>query len=135
MPDDIRSQRRYTPAMATARTWNEDQPIYRQLLDEIVARILDGTYPEGQLLPSVRQLADDYQVNPLTVAKAFQELVRGDVAEKKRGIGTMVRKGVRKALSARERAKFMQEEWPAIVARMERMDIDVVALLKSVPNK
>lgn len=135
MPDDMRCQWRYTPVMATARTWNEDQPIYRQLLDEIVARILDGTYPEGQLLPSVRQLADDYQVNPLTVAKAFQELVRGDIAEKKRGIGTMVGKGVRKALSARERAKFMQEEWPAIVARMERMDIDVVALLKAVPNK
>ena len=121
--------------MTAERTWNEDQPIYRQLLDEIVARILDGTYPEGQLLPSVRQLADDYHVNPLTVAKAFQELVRSEIAEKKRGIGTMVGKGVRKALSARERARFLQEEWPAIVARMERLDIDVVALLRSVSDK
>ena len=119
----------------TARTWNEDQPIYRQLLDEIVARILDGTYKEGELLPSVRQLADDYQVNPLTVAKAFQELVRANIAEKRRGIGTMVGEGVRKALSARERARFLQDEWPAIVARMQRMDIDVEALLKSVPRK
>ena len=118
--------------MAKAHTWNEDQPIYRQLVDQILARILDGTYAEGELLPSVRQLASDFQINPLTVAKAFQELAREDLTEKQRGIGLMVKEGVREALQRRERAKFLKEEWPEIVARMQRMGIDVRALLKSV---
>ena len=121
--------------MVKTRTWNDDQPIYRQLLDEILARILDGTYAEGQLLPSVRQLAGDFQINPLTVAKAFQELVREDIAEKRRGIGMMVKDGVREALSARERTKFLKEEWPEVVGRMQRMGIDVRALLKALPPK
>jgi GntR family transcriptional regulator len=117
--------------MAKAHTWNEDQPIYRQLMEELLARILDGTYAEGQLLPSVRQLASDFQINPLTVAKAFQELAKEDVTEKRRGIGMMVREGVRDALVSRERSKFLKEEWPTLVARMERMGIDVKALLRT----
>jgi GntR family transcriptional regulator len=117
--------------MAKAHTWNEDQPIYRQLMEELLARILDGTYAEGQLLPSVRQLASDFQINPLTVAKAFQELAKEDVTEKRRGIGMMVREGVRDALVSRERNKFLKEEWPTLVARMERMGIDVKALLRT----
>lgn len=116
--------------MAKARTWNDDQPIYRQLMEEMVARILDGTYPEGELLPSVRQLASDFQINPLTVAKAFQELAKEDLTEKRRGIGMLVKDGVRQALQNRERAKFLKEEWPDLVARMERMGIDVKTLLR-----
>ena len=121
--------------MAKAHVWNEDQPIYRQLVGEIQARILDGTYAEGQLLPSVRQLATDFQINPLTVAKAFQELGKEDLTEKRRGIGLMVKEGVREALLRRERAKFLKEEWPEIVERMQRMGIDVRALLKNMPPK
>ena len=117
--------------MAKARTWNEDVPIYRQLFDEVVSRILDGTYAEGELLPSVRQLASDFQVNPLTAAKAVQELAREDLTEKRRGIGLMVKTGVREALKSRERAKFLKEEWPSLVARMHRMDIDMRALLRN----
>jgi GntR family transcriptional regulator len=86
---------------------------------------LDGTFREGDMLPSVRQLASDYQVNPLTVAKAFQEL-----AEKRRGIGFVVKTGVRQALQRRERARFLREEWPQIKARMERLGIDAAELLK-----
>ena len=121
--------------MAKAHLWNEDQPIYRQLMEEMLARILDGTYAEGQLLPSVRQLAGDFQINPLTVAKAFQELAKEDLTEKRRGIGFLVKEGVREALLRRERAKFLREEWPTLVARMQRMGIDVRALLKAMPPK
>ncbi len=117
--------------MAKAHTWNDDQPIYRQLMGEILGRILDGTYAEGELLPSVRQFASDFQVNPLTVAKALQELARDELTEKRRGIGMMVRTGVRNALQSRERHRFLKEEWPLLVARMERMGIDVKTLLKT----
>ncbi len=121
--------------MAKAHTWNEDQPIYRQVMEEMLARILDGTYPEGRMLPSVRQLAADFQINPLTVAKAFQELARAELTEKRRGIGMMVKEGVRTALQNRERAKFLKEEWPALVERMERMGIDVKTLLRTAGPK
>jgi len=110
--------------------WNEDQPIYRQLMEEMLARIIDHTYREGDMLPSVRQLATDYGVNPLTAAKAYQELAKFDLTEKRRGIGFVVKKGVRDALLKRERTKFLKEEWPQIVARMDRLEIDPVELLK-----
>jgi GntR family transcriptional regulator len=118
-------------AMAKAHTWNEDQPIYRQLMEEMLSRILDGTYPEGELLPSVRQLANDFHINPLTVAKAFQELSKEEVTEKRRGIGVLVKEGVRDALLHRERAKFLKEEWPILVGRIQRMGIDVRSLLRT----
>lgn len=110
--------------------WDEHLPIYRQLLDLLIHRILDETYPEGDMLPSVRQLASDFQINPLTVAKVYKELARDNFTEKKRGEGLVIRKGVRAALLKRERAKFLKEEWPQIKARMERMDIDVKDLLR-----
>ncbi len=121
--------------MAKAHTWNDDQPIYRQLMEEMLARILDGTYAEGTLMPSVRQLASDFQINPLTVAKAFQELAKADLTEKRRGIGMLVKEGVRDALQSRERAKFLKEEWPTLIARMERMGIDVKTLLRTTGPK
>lgn len=109
--------------------WAEGTPIYRQLMELLLTGILDGTFREGDMLPSVRQLASDYQVNPLTVAKAFQELAIEELAEKRRGIGFVVKAGVRQALQRRERARFLREEWPQIKARMERLGIDAAELL------
>jgi GntR family transcriptional regulator len=110
--------------------WTEGTPIYRQLMELLLTGILDGTFKEGDMLPSVRQLASDYQVNPLTVAKAFQELAIEELAEKRRGIGFVVKAGVRQAVQRRERARFLREEWPQIKARMERLGIDAAELLK-----
>lgn len=106
-------------------TWNEGQPIYRQIMDAVIGRILEGSYPEGELLPSVRQLASDFGVSPLTAAKVITELSRENLTEKRRGIGFEVRKGVRKVLLHRERKKFLEEEWPDIRARMRRMGIEM----------
>ncbi len=108
--------------------WKNDQSIYRQLMDEIVAGILDQTYPEGSMLPSVRGLAERYDVNPLTAAKAYRELQREGLVEALRGEGLMVRNGVRSGLMKRERARFLKEEWPELRARLERLELDVRAL-------
>jgi GntR family transcriptional regulator len=108
--------------------WNEDQPIYRQLMELLVARILDGTYPEGEMLPSVRQLASDCQVNPLTSAKAYKELARDGVVERLRGEGLIVAKGAREALLKRERSRFLKSEWPGLRARLRRLGIDLRTL-------
>jgi GntR family transcriptional regulator len=113
----------------TIHHWDEHLPIYRQLMELLIQRILDQTYPEGEMLPSVRQLASDFQVNPLTVAKVYKELARDSFTEKKRGEGLLIKKGVRAVLLKRERAKFLKEEWPQLKARMERMEIDVKSLL------
>ena len=119
-------------AMMTSKpyVWTEGTPIYRQLMELLLTGILDGTFKEGDMLPSVRQLASEYQVNPLTVAKAFQELAIEELAEKKRGVGFMVKAGVRQALQRRERGRFLREEWPQIKARIERLGIDPADLLK-----
>jgi len=109
-------------------TWVEDVPIYRQLMDLLVARILDRVYLEEQMLPSVRQLASDYDINPLTVAKVYKELARDGFLEKWRGEGLMIKKGVRDAILKRERTKFLKEEWPALKEKMERLGIDVKSL-------
>jgi GntR family transcriptional regulator len=111
-------------------TWSDSQPIYRQIVDAVIGRILEGAYPEGELLPSVRQLAVDFGVSPLTAAKVFQELAREELTEKRRGIGFEVRKGVRKALLQRERRKFLEQEWPELRARLKRMEIDIEDLLR-----
>lgn len=114
------------------RTWDDDRPIYRQLMEELIAGILNRTYPEGEMLPSVRQLADNYLVNPLTVARAYREL--GELTETRRGIGLMVKNGVREMLLKRERRKFLAEEWPPIRERIESLGIDAKELL-STPKK
>jgi GntR family transcriptional regulator len=108
--------------------WKNDQSIYRQLMDEVVAGILDQTYPEGAMLPSVRALAQRYDVNPLTAAKAYRELQREGLVEALRGEGLIVRDGVRAGLMKRERARFLKEEWPQLRARLERLELDVRAL-------
>ncbi len=107
--------------------WSDNRPIYRQLMGEIIARILDQTYREGELLPSVRQLASDSLVNPLTAARAYREL--GDLTETRRGVGLAVKHGVREVLLLREREKFLQEEWPALRERIRSLDLDVATLL------
>ena len=109
------------------RTWDEDRPIYRQLMEEVIGRIINRTYREGELLPSVRQLASDFVVNPLTAARAYREL--DEWTETRRGIGLVVKSGVRDMLVRREREKFLREEWPGIQARIEALDIDPNELL------
>ncbi len=109
--------------------WKSEQSIYRQLMDEVIAGILEQSYPEGAMLPSVRGLAELYDVNPLTAAKAYRELQREGLVEALRGEGLVVRKGVRAGLMKRERAKFMKEEWPALRARLARLEVDLQMLL------
>lgn len=113
---------------ATQPQWTDDVPIYRQLLDQLVGRIIDRTYPEGEMLPSVRQLAGDYQVNPLTVSKVYKELSREGLTEKLRGEGLVLVKGVREILLKRERNRFLKEEWPVLRTRLKRLGIDPKSL-------
>jgi len=108
--------------------WIDDVPIYRQLMDVLVMRILDQVYLEDEMLPSVRQLALDCDVNPLTVARAYKELAREGFTEKYRGEGLMLRKGVRDILLRREKNRFMKEEWPLLRSRLKRLGIDFRAL-------
>ncbi|HWP94235.1 MAG TPA: GntR family transcriptional regulator [Gammaproteobacteria bacterium] len=111
--------------------WNDNQPIYRQLRDRVVAMILDGTLKEGDPLPSVRHVAAEYQLNPLTVLKGYQELVDEELVEKKRGLGMFVREGARKKLLGNERDRFLKEEWPRIVQTIVRLGLDARALLSA----
>jgi GntR family transcriptional regulator len=111
------------------REWNDDQPIYRQLRDLVVAMILDGVLDEGDPLPSVRNVAADYRVNPLTVLKGYQQLVDEQVVEKKRGVGMFVSAGARDLLLEGERQKFLAEQWPRIHATIHRLGLTVDELL------
>ena len=115
--------------------WNDSTPIYRQLRERVVAMILDGVLKQGDALPSVRQVAADFQINPITVSKAYQELVDENLVEKRRGLGMYVTEGARGALLKSERERFLNEEWPALFARMERMGLDLESLLKSAHKK
>jgi GntR family transcriptional regulator len=112
--------------------WNDSQPIYRQLRDRVVAMILDGVLNEGDSLPSVRTVATDYRVNPLTVLKGYQQLVDEDLVEKRRGLGMFVKDGAREKLLRGERKKFLAEQWPAIHATIQRLGLDAKKLLDSV---
>ncbi len=109
--------------------WDEERPIYRQLMEEIVERIINRTYLEGEMLPSVRQMASDFLVNPLTAARAYRELEQYTMT--RRGIGVVVKEGVREILMKRERAKFLREEWPAIRERISALEIDENFLFRS----
>jgi len=114
-------------------TWNDNAPIYRQLRDRVVAMILDGVLKQGDALPSVRQVAADFQLNPITVSKAYQELVDEQLVEKRRGLGMYVTDGARDALLKSERERFLREEWPLLFARLKRMDLDLDTLMKYTP--
>jgi GntR family transcriptional regulator len=112
-------------------TWNDSTPIYRQLRDRVVAMILDGVLKQGDPLPSVRQVAGDFQINPITVSKAYQELVDENLVEKRRGLGMYVNEGAREALLKSERERFLREEWPALQARLARLGLDLKDLLRA----
>ncbi|MEE4331228.1 MAG: GntR family transcriptional regulator [Wenzhouxiangella sp.] len=111
--------------------WDDNQPIYWQLREKTVAAILDGTLGEEQPLPSVRQVAVDFQINPLTVSKAYQSLVDDELVEKRRGVGMFVRQGARRQLLASERERFLNEEWPRLVNRIKGLGLSVEELLDS----
>ena len=111
------------------REWNDSQPIYRQLRDRGVHMILDGVLNEGDPLPSVRNVAADYRLNPLTVLKGYQELVDEELVEKRRGLGMFVKAGARNLLLKGEREKFLSEEWPRIYANIQRLGLTAEELL------
>jgi GntR family transcriptional regulator len=109
--------------------WNDSQPIYRQLRDRVVVMILDGTLKEGDPLPSVRTVAADFRLNPLTVLKGYQELVDEQLVEKKRGRGMYVAEGACAALLKGERQKFLEGEWPRVAATIQRLGFSAAELL------
>lgn len=110
--------------------WNEDLPIYRQLRDRVVAMILEGVLSDGDALPSVRNVAAEYRLNPLTVLKGYQELVDEGLVEKKRGRGMFINDGAHKQLLKDERKRFIEKEWPKVVETINRLGLDPDALLK-----
>jgi GntR family transcriptional regulator len=109
--------------------WNDDQPIYRQLRDRVVAMILESVLVDGDALPSVRNVAAEYRLNPLTVLKGYQELVDEGLVEKKRGRGMFINDGARVKLLKAERQRFLDKEWPRVTATIERLDLNVSQLL------
>jgi len=115
--------------------WNEDQPIYRQLRDRVVEMILEGVLGDGDALPSVRNVAAEYRLNPLTVLKGYQELVDEGLVEKKRGRGMFVNEGARKDLLKAERRRFLEKEWPKVVATIARLGLETAELLEQKTNK
>ncbi len=115
--------------------WHDSQPIYRQLRDRMVAMILDGVLKEGDPLPSVRNVAAEYRVNPLTVLKGYQQLVDDQLVEKKRGLGMFIKTGSRNLLLEGEREKFLTDEWPRIHATIQRLGLTPKELLEAVKPK
>jgi GntR family transcriptional regulator len=111
------------------REWNDSQPIYRQLRDRVVAMILDGVLKEGDPLPSVRNVAAEYRVNPLTVLKGYQQLVDEGLVESRRGLGMFINAGARSQLLRGERQKFIEEEWPRIHETIQRLGLKAEELL------
>jgi GntR family transcriptional regulator len=111
--------------------WNDSQPIYRQLRDRVVALILDGVLKEGDPLPSVRNVAAEYRVNPITVLKGYQELVDEQLVETKRGLGMFIKPGARDLLLQGERQKFLAEQWPRVYATIQRLGLTPKELLKA----
>lgn len=111
------------------REWNDSQPIYRQLRDRVVALILDGALNEGDPLPSVRNVAAEYRLNPITVLKAYQQLVDEQLVEKRRGLGMFINTGARNLLMQGERQKFLAEQWPRIHATIQRLGLTPEELL------
>ena len=111
--------------------WSDNQPIYRQLRDRVVAMILEDALKEGDPLPSVRSVAAEYQINPLTVLKGYQSLVDEGLVEKRRGLGMFVKEGARRNLMKNEREQFMKNEWPQILQRIQRLGLELQELVKA----
>jgi GntR family transcriptional regulator len=110
--------------------WNDSQPIYRQLRDRVVVMILDGVLNEGDPLPSVRNVAAEYRVNPITVLKGYQQLVDEQLVETKRGLGMFIKPGARDLLLESERQKFLEQEWPRVFATIQRLGLTPKELLQ-----
>ncbi len=117
--------------MKADREWNDGVPIYRQLRDRVVAMMLDGVLAEGDPLPSVRNVAAEYRVNPLTVMKAWESLVDEGLVEMRRGRGMFINAGARALLLKGERQRFLDEEWPRIHETIERLGLDADELLRA----
>jgi GntR family transcriptional regulator len=111
--------------------WDDSLPIYRQLRDRVVAMILEGVLKEGDPLPSVRNVAAEFRLNPLTVLKGYQQLVDEQLVEKRRGLGMFVSAGARNALMKDERQRFLEEEWPKVYATIQRLGLSTADLLKN----
>lgn len=111
--------------------WNDKDPIYRQLRDRIVALVLENVFKEGESLPSVRQLAKDHRINPLTVSKAYQMLVEEGLIEKRRGLGMFVAEGAQERLFLAEKETFLEQEWPLVKDKIRRLGLDAEGLLKT----
>ena len=105
--------------------WSDGQPIYRQLRDLVIQRVLDGSFPEGEAIPSVRQVATDYRINHLTVGRAYQELVDMGLLEKRRGLGMFVAAGARAHLSTDEQRRFLDEELPRFAERVQLLGLNM----------
>jgi GntR family transcriptional regulator len=115
--------------------WNDSQPIYRQIRDRVVAMILDGLLKEGDPLPSVRVVATESRVNPLTVLKAYQQLADERLVEKRRGLGMFINDGARHLLLQGERERFLAEQWPEIRATIVRLGLARQLLGDAAPSK
>lgn len=114
----------------TAIQWSDGAPIYRQLKDRVIAMMLDGLLKPGDALPSVRQVAAEYQLNPITVSRAYQELADEALVEKRRGLGMYVTEEAAKKLLSSERERFLNEEWPLVLERIQRLGLRMDELLK-----
>jgi GntR family transcriptional regulator len=116
-------------------TWNDNTPIYLQLKEKVVAMMLDGVLKPGDALPSVRQVAADFQLNPITVSRAYQELADEQLVEKRRGLGMYMTEGAAEKLLASERERFLREEWPAVVERIHRLGLGIEKLMQGIDNQ
>ena len=110
--------------------WHSNTPIYQQLKDKLTAAILDGSFAEGEAIPSIRQVSTEYRVNPITVSKAYQLLVDDNILEKRRGLGMFVKANAQKALLSLEKERFLKNEWPTIKEKVRQLNIDIEELLK-----
>ncbi len=115
--------------------WKDDVPIYRQVHGRVVRMILEGQLTTDDTLPSVRQVAAELEINPLTVSKAYQALVDENLVYKKRGLGMFVAENAREALLKSERQHFLEQEWPALLARIERLGLDLDALVEAARDR
>ena len=115
----------------SAIAWNDNAPIYRQLKDRVVSMMLDGVLKPGDALPSVRQIAAEYQLNPITVSRAYQELADEALVEKRRGLGMYMTDGARDKLLSSERERFLREEWPLVLERIQRLGLNPDELMRA----
>ena len=114
--------------------WSDGAPIYRQLKDRVIAMMLDGILKPGEALPSVRQVAAEYQLNPITVSRAYQELADEGLVEKRRGLGMFVTEEASRQLRSSERERFLRDEWPAVAERIQRLGLSLADLLNPTGN-